>query len=88
MDFPPVRFGLLVEMEVTIIDIIEAGANTAYCRCTTTIWVEEGLDDLVPHYYMAWYIWFNGDLVGPFHGFNGPPRPSDASASGRIALNT
>jgi len=34
--------------------------------------VDEGLDELVPHKYGAWYEWVEGGFVGLLRGFDGP----------------
>lgn len=73
-------FGLPVDMEVFVTDIIDVEKDVTYRRCTTMIWVEEGPDNLVPHRYIAWYIWFDGDLVRPLRGFDGPPGLNDEVA--------
>lgn len=43
------------------------------------VWVDEGLDELVPHCYGMWYAWFDGDWVDLLHGFNGLTKASDGA---------
>lgn len=70
---PPARHGLPIDMHVSAVDIVDIEADTTYLRCTTTVWVQEDADNLVPHRYQAQLIWFNGDLVSPIRGFKRPP---------------
>lgn len=65
---PPEHFGLSVDMEMFVADIIDVEEDVAYRRCITTIWVEKRLDILVPHLYIALYIWFDGISLAPFMG--------------------
>lgn len=62
---PSKHFGLPIDMEMSIVDIIDVEEDAAYHRCITTIWVEKGLDNLVPHRYIARYVWFDRDIVDP-----------------------
>lgn len=52
----PKRFGLPIEIKMPVTDIIDVEEDVAYRRCTTTIWVEEGMDNLISRHYIAWYV--------------------------------
>ena len=42
-----------------------------------TIWVQEDANELVSHRYNAWFIWFDGDLLGPLLEVSRPPRAAN-----------
>ncbi|KAL3724767.1 hypothetical protein ACJRO7_029863 [Eucalyptus globulus] len=46
----------------------------------STIWVDEGPGQLIPHWFLAWFIQEGNLLIGPLRGFDGPPGrgPEDA----------
>ncbi|KAK3433870.1 hypothetical protein EUGRSUZ_D01148 [Eucalyptus grandis] len=58
------RFGVPMSMKAIVMAIFRE--DTVFRRITTTIWVEEHYNDLIPH------VWFKGDLFRPLCGFRGP----------------
>lgn len=53
MDLPPICFGMPINLEVVVIDIIDVPNDQAYRKVLTKVWVDKGLDNLVPHEYIA-----------------------------------
>lgn len=70
---PPLCHSLPVEMHVTVTDIVDVENDVTYWKCSTTVWVQEDANEMVPHRYVAWFILMDGDLIGPLLGFSGPP---------------
>jgi len=48
--------------------------NVHYTRYVTTTWVDEGLPNLVPHQFVAWYFWVGNESHGPIHSSDSPPN--------------
>ena len=42
--------------------------DRTYHRIMTLVMFDEGLTDLVPHPYVAWYHYANGEWVDPYVG--------------------
>ncbi|XP_056173026.1 uncharacterized protein LOC130139641 [Syzygium oleosum] len=88
MASPPTRFGNPVEKRAEVLTVIDARKGRAYRRITTYVMVDEGLTDLVPHLYVAWHGYTDGEWVGPLRGFNGPfggvGRPAPGHATGGV----
>lgn len=67
-------------MHVSIVDIVEVESEATYHKFTTTVWMQEDANDLVPHRYVAWFIWFDGDLLWSLFDFGGPPGAANDDA--------
>lgn len=72
---PSIRHGLPIEIHVFVIDIADVEFEVMYRKCTSTVWVQEDANNLVLHRYVAWFIWFDGDLLRPLSNFGEPPGP-------------
>ncbi|KAI6683881.1 hypothetical protein NL676_029794 [Syzygium grande] len=71
MAAPPVRFDIIVELIVDVMDAIYVEEDRAYQKVISQVMVDEGLGSPVPHKYEAWNLWTEGSLFGPLHEFNG-----------------
>jgi len=65
------RFGVPMSFEWDVTEYAIKGTKTTVAKHTTTFWVQEGLDHLVHHHIVAWFIKFDEDLLGPFPRING-----------------
>lgn len=72
MDTRIVRFGIPVDQDVKVVEYVAPGMDMTYEEYTMTIWVDEGLTNLVPHHFKVWYVWFKEKRWGPLRGFDGP----------------
>lgn len=76
---PSIHPSLPIDMVTTMTDIIDLEGNITYRKYTTIVWVQEGINTLVPHVYKAWCLIFDGDVLGPIEGLIPPVDPIGAS---------
>ncbi|XP_056175814.1 uncharacterized protein LOC130140458 [Syzygium oleosum] len=78
MDTRIVCFGVPVDQDVEIVEYVAPEMDTTYTEYATTVWVDEGLPNLVPHRFKAWYVWFGEERWGPLRRFDGLPSAPGA----------